>query len=325
MNRLERFYKIDQLLQQRKIVSRQMFLEELEISPATFKRDLEYMRDRFQAPVVWDTEARGYRFETSTPIGKKFELPGLWFDEQEAYALLTMQHLLSSLDQGGLIGPHIAPLMSRLNAILGTANTSAQDLRKRFRILTVATRKLTLEHFSAIGAALTQRERIQIQYHARGSDQITEREISPQRLIYYRENWYIDAWCHLREGLRSFAIDCIQWAKPSGKKAREVANKVLEDYLISGYGLFGGETLQWAKLRFNPERARWVSAECWHPKQRASFDQEGRYILEVPYANDQELVMEIMRHGGAVEVLEPKPLRIKIRQELTKAMTIYSS
>ena len=323
MNRLERFYKIDQILQSRKIVPREIFLDEMEISLATFKRDLEYMRDRFNAPVTWDAEARGYRYESAPQPGKKFELPGLWFDEQEAYALLTMQHLLASLDQGGLIGPHIAPLMSRLNAILGTGNTSANDLRKRFRILTVATRKVTLEHFSAVGAAVTKRERLFIRYHARGKDEVTEREISPQRLIYYRENWYVDAWCHLREGLRSFSIDCVQSAVTNGKKSKEVTNKALEDYLASGYGIFGGEDLQWAKLRFSADRARWVAAESWHPNQRSAFDETGRYLLEVPYSNDQELMLEIMRHGAAVEVLEPKELRRKVRDEHQKAAEHY--
>ena len=147
MNRLERFYKIEQILNEQTVVSRGTFLDLLEISPATFKRDLEYMRDRFQAPVIWDRDAGGYRFETGKKTGQKYELPGLWFDEKEAHALLTMQHLLASLDQGGLIGPHIAPLMSRLNAMLGTGNASADEIQKRFRILSVATRKVELEHF----------------------------------------------------------------------------------------------------------------------------------------------------------------------------------
>ena len=46
MNRLERVYKIDQMLQERKVVAREVFLRELEVSLATFKRDLEHMRDR---------------------------------------------------------------------------------------------------------------------------------------------------------------------------------------------------------------------------------------------------------------------------------------
>ncbi len=121
MNRLERFYKIDALLHERTVVPRDAFLHELEVSLATFKRDLEYMRDRFHAPVIWDADQRGYRFDARPRSTQQFELPGLWFTESEALALVTMQHLLSSLDQGGLIGPHIAPLMARLDAIIGGA------------------------------------------------------------------------------------------------------------------------------------------------------------------------------------------------------------
>src|SRR6476660_1333399 len=148
MNRLERFYKIDQLLQERTVVPRDAFLEELEVSLATFKRDLEYMRDRFNAPVMWDPDARGYRYEKKGKAGPKFALPGLWFSEDEAYALVTMQHLLASLDQGGLIGPHIAPLQARLDAIIGAGGASGGEVRKRIRLLSFGSRKLPLEHFS---------------------------------------------------------------------------------------------------------------------------------------------------------------------------------
>jgi len=45
MDRSERFHRIDLLLNERGVVPREVFLQELEVSLATFKRDLEYMRD----------------------------------------------------------------------------------------------------------------------------------------------------------------------------------------------------------------------------------------------------------------------------------------
>ena len=59
MDRTERFHLIDQMLSNRRVVSRQQFLDALEVSPATFKRDLEYLRDRLAAPIVWDRERPG--------------------------------------------------------------------------------------------------------------------------------------------------------------------------------------------------------------------------------------------------------------------------
>ena len=313
MNRLERFYKIDQLLQERTVVSRAAFLDELEVSLATFKRDLEYMRDRFHAPVTWDSDLRGYRYETQVKAGRRFELPGLWFTEDEAYALVTMQHLLSSLDQGGLIGPHIAPLMARLDAILGEGEASAKDIRKRIRLLSFGSRRLPLEYFSVVGSALFKRRRLRIEYYARSTDTHTAREVSPQRLVHYRENWYLDTWCHLRNDLRSFSVDGIRRIEIVDTPAKEVSLKLLDDYLLDSYGIVYGGQAHRAKLRFSVERARWVAAEIWHPDQKGSFDAERRYILELPYRDDRELVLDILRHGAEVEVLSPAALRHKVQ------------
>ena len=172
---------------------------------ATFKRDLEKLRSNFNAPIIYDHDSGGYKFDKPN-AGKKFELPGMWFDESEATALVLMQHLLSGLDQGGLIGPHIAPLMSRIDAILGNGETPSKELRKRIKVLGMGSRKTPIKNFADIGRALLNRNRIQIGYYARSTDQESEREISPQSLIYYRDNWYLDAYCHLRNDLRSFAV-----------------------------------------------------------------------------------------------------------------------
>ncbi|MCZ7656207.1 MAG: HTH domain-containing protein [Rhodocyclaceae bacterium] len=62
MDRTERFYRIDQLLNDRKVVPFSTLVEKLEVSRATIKRDLEYMRNRLNAPIVWDHDEGGYRF-----------------------------------------------------------------------------------------------------------------------------------------------------------------------------------------------------------------------------------------------------------------------
>ena len=177
MNRLERFYKIDQLLQDRKVISRDDFLSILEISLATFKRDLEYMRDRFNAPVIYDPELRGYCYEKSSSSKTKFSLPGLWFSEQEIFALITMQQLLENLDQGSIIGPHIQPFLARLDAVIGEGESSSKEIRKRIKLVEMGRRVQGSHFFSEVGVALFKRQRIEIQYYARASNQITLREI----------------------------------------------------------------------------------------------------------------------------------------------------
>src|SRR5687767_3850760 len=99
MERLERFYKIDQILKQRHAVPFAKLRDALGVSRATLKRDLEYMRERFNAPIEYDREVNGYRFGKPR-LGPTYELPGLWFSAGEAYALLSMQTLLAELQPG---------------------------------------------------------------------------------------------------------------------------------------------------------------------------------------------------------------------------------
>ncbi len=319
MNQIERFYKIDQMLNDRGVVSFPLMMSELEVSRATLTRDLAYLRDRLNAPIIHDREAGGYRFDRTTKqIGRQYELPGLWFSAEEIHALLTMQHLLANLDTGGLLGPHIKPLLSRLTALLGVADNPAEEIVKRIRILTVGARKVHLDNFQAVGSALLRRKRLIIHYSARGTGESTERELSPQRLIHYRDNWYLDAWCHLRNELRSFSIDAIQRVELLEEKAKDVPEKALNDVLGSGYGIFSGKDVKWATLKFSPLRARWVASEKWHSKQVGKLLEDGSYELKVPYSNDPELLMDILKYGADCEVVEPEELRERVEREVGK-------
>jgi predicted DNA-binding transcriptional regulator YafY len=296
-------------------------LDEFGVSPATLKRDLAFLRDRMNVPLLFDRERQGYRIDASQQLaGTQYELPGLWFGAEEIHALLTMQHLLAHLDAGGLLGPHIAPLEQRLNKILGNGTQAIAEVARRIRVQTVGARKLHLPHFQAVGTGLLRRQRLAIHYHGRGRDLVQEREVSPQRLIHYRDNWYLDAWCHLRRALRSFSVDAIRIARVLDKAAIDVDEAELDSVLGAGYGIFAGREVQWAELRFSAQRARWVAAEAWHPKQRGRFEADGRYLLRLPYADPTELVMDILRHVPEVEVLEPAGLLEMVRERLLEAV-----
>jgi predicted DNA-binding transcriptional regulator YafY len=321
MDRTERFYLIQQLLRQNRTVPVERFLRELEISLATFKRDLEYMRSRLNVPIVWDREIGGYRVDGGVGVQ---ELPGLWFSDAEIYALLTMQRLLESLEPG-LLAPHIAPLLERLRAAISSGEHPTEEVQRRIRILHLAKRTMPLKYFGSAASALLERKRLRIAYYTRARDEVTQRDVSPQRLVHYRENWYLDAWCHLRRDIRSFAVDAIRAAEMLDEPAREVSEMELDQVLAAGYGIFSGRDVQLARLRFSPERARWVASEQWHPQQRSSFDREGRYVLEFPYSDHRELVMDIMRHGPEVEVLAPEDLRRKVRETLRTALEQYAA
>lgn len=319
MERMERFYKIDRILKSsRYSVPRKHFLEELEVSPATWKRDLEYLRDRMHAPIEYDNKSKGYQYIEGT----NFELPGLWMNQCEIHALLTMQHLIENL-QPGMLDDHIKPLIDRITDLLDLGEHTASEVNKRIRILSMASRPFDSTYFETISSAVVGRYRLYITYYDRTNDKETLREVSPQRLIHYRENWYMDAWCHLRDSLRTFALESIRQASPLDAKAKNVSEKHLNEELGSGYGIFTGTKTQNAVLRFNPKTARWVSTEQWHPNQQGEFDKEGYYELTIPYSDDRELIQDILKYGPNVEVKKPADLKKRVIKSLKDSLENY--
>lgn len=313
----DRLYKLRHWLDCGRCVTRDFLLRELEVSASTLKRDIARLRDQYNAPTEWDAERGGwYLNRRQATVGPQFELPGLWFSAEEIHALLTMQHLLAHLDAGGLLGPHIEPLMKRLHQLLGSGAPPKADVARRIRVQSVGARRVHLPHFQALGSALLRRRRLVMRYRGRSRDYSTEREVSPQRLVHYRDNWYLDAWCHWRQALRSFSVDAIEQVRVLDRACVDITDAELDEVLGAGYGIFAGREVKWAGLRFTPARSRWVAAETWHPKQRGRFDAEGRWMLELPYADPRELVMDILRHVPEVEVLWPEELAEEVRGRL---------
>ena len=328
MDRTERFYKIELLLRSRGCVSLAELLTELTVSPATLKRDLQYLRDRLSAPIVYDHFERGYRFEDATAHNAKTtrqELPGMWFSEKEIHALLTMHQLMAGLDDDGVLSRHLQPMMDKLQGMLGADESEARELMRRVKVISTARRRVPSRHFELLGSALVQRKRVWLRYFKRADRRVSEREVSPQRLVNYRNTWYLDAWCHASDGLRRFALDAVQEAKPLEVKARNVAVKDLEGALDAGYGIYGGSSvkLRWATLVFNAEAAQWVSNEEWHAQQKSRWLDDGRYELQVPYSDATELTMDILRHGDSVTVVADKGLMNAIAVRLKKATALY--
>lgn len=318
MDRTERFYRIEDLLHERKVVPVAVFLKELEVSSATFKRDLEYLRDRLHAPIIWDREAGGYRFEKSAHA-EKFQLPGLWFNAGEIHALLTMQQLFKNLEPG-LLTPHIEPVLTRLRLLLDNKKTPIDAFEKRIRIQRLNARSVEPEHFMPIVTAVLQRKRLVIEHANKFRQETLKREVSPQRLNHYQENWYLDAWCHLRNQLRRFALDAITHTWHSELPAMDIPDEQLIAELDAGYGVFSGGALEWAELAFSVERAKWVSKEIWHPQQITWIADDGRYHLKLPFADMREFGIDILRHAGDVQVIAPATLRTYVKERLQAAL-----
>jgi predicted DNA-binding transcriptional regulator YafY len=321
MDKIDRIYALHKIFANARCpVARTKLEQELECSKSTVERLIGDMRLYFEAPIEYDRARNGYCYNNQK--SGNFELPGLWFNASELHALLAANQLLNNV-QPGFLAEHIAPLQKRIDKILNKDTHSVKDITRRIRILQMGARRHNQHFFSNVATALLHRKQLHIHYHDRQKDRHTQRAVSPQRLIHYRDNWYLDAYCHMREDLRSFSLDRMEKVQTLETTAKELSDQELDEYYADAYGIFAGFAKHTARLKFTPKAARWVTYEQWHPRQHGQYEIDGSYLLEIPYSDPRELIMDIMKYGADVEVVAPEPLRKQIAAQLQRARKLY--
>jgi proteasome accessory factor C len=321
MTKFDRIYDLYAVFNRNRYgLSTSRLTELLECSPATVKRLVRKLRDEYNAPLRYDRKYGGYVLDKSEE--QALQLPGLWFNVSELHSLLTIQELLNQL-QPGLLKTELESFRNRIRAILSSRQINSSDLHRRIRFAGIGERVCCPMHFKVVARATMERLRLSLHYHSRSKDQYTSRTVSPQQLIYYRGNWYLAAWCHTRKGLRTMALDRIQEARLTKDTAREIDEKQLDQYFNQSFGIFTGPPKNTAVLNFSPERARWVAEENWHPAQQGRYLGDGSYELRIPYSDQRELIMEILKYGPDVEVIAPDELRQQVGRRILSAAEKY--
>ncbi|MBM3377717.1 MAG: WYL domain-containing protein [Betaproteobacteria bacterium] len=326
MSKTDRVLKMIALLKERGKLTKKQLLAKFEVAEPTFKRDISFLRDEYGAEIRYDPTEKVYRLISEGTAGAandpktKHEVPGLWFSQDEILALLSLSHLLEGLGTQSVLGGALDPIRKRFEKLVD-ANEAFSQIARRFRLLSMAARRMPAEHFTKVVDATLKRRRLKIVYKGRSRGDTTERVISPQRVVHYRDNWYVDAYCHLRERISTFSMDAIVEARMSKAAALEIDDADLDEVLASGYGIFSGKPTAIAVLRFSETISRWVSAEVWHPQQKGEWVGK-RWQVGFPYSDSRELVMDVMRYGPDVEVVSPKNLADEVRTRHRQAASL---
>ncbi len=316
MDRLDRVFKLHQIFSERRTpISTEDLLDRLEdCSLPTLSRDISWMRTYLNAPIE-NSKGEGYYYSRSQA---SFQLPGLWLNAKEIQSLLTLHNLVSEI-QPGVLDELLAPVKQRVEKLLNTTQLMGeQNIADKVKIIPQRSRKVPSDTYHQIVTAMTMGKQVSLIYRARLGAKEESRILSPQQLIYYRDNWYLDAWCHNREDLRSFSIDRMFDIKMLERQAIAVDDDKLKGFYASAYGIFGGPATEIAILKFSPHAAQWVAEENWHPEQSHRWLEDGYYELSIPYRESPELIGEVLRWAPEVEVISPLSLRQKIHSIVTR-------
>ena len=326
-----RLYRIDQMIQEAGLVSFETLRSALQCSAPTLKRDLRFMREQLGAPIEYSFAKNGYYYSndskhTSRQIERaQDKAPAAWYSANELRVLMTILGELDQIesDKKGLLAGDMRAMRARLLACVRADKIAARELVKRVKVVLPEHVEASVPFFGVVGEALSRRHRLRITYFTRSRTAENAREISPVRLVNYRGHWYVDAWCHQAEALRTFNVENILSAEILSKKCRVVAMRTVEEELDKTYGIFSGGQLQRAVIEIDSVLAPYVTAEVWHCDQTLRKQSDGVVVLEVPFASEVEIAGRILSMGSHAKVTAPESLKKYLADEIGRMSNVY--
>jgi predicted DNA-binding transcriptional regulator YafY len=321
MGKKERQQRLLRLLENRQQpIAIAQLAQTLTIGTRTIRRDIQELIDTRNAP--WFIHQNQVHYDKS--IQQRVYLEGMWFTPQELIALRAFSQTLSQLSHG-VLKSVLAPLDQKWQTLLGVTDGEADSIVHKLKLIEMSARGFNEQVFSDLVSAMHNNRQIIFSFWHRQRNEKTQRHVSPLQLVRYRDRWLLDAWCHDRQALRSFSLEAIDSVQALGASALAVDANVQQKHFASSYGIFSGVAEKYAVLLFSEFMARWIKDEIWHPQQQCKTLSDGRYQLTLPYAQDIELIQDILKYGAEVEVIEPAELRAKVAQAIQNMASVYAS
>jgi len=200
ISRLSRLTSILIMLQSKRLITATQLSEKFEISVRTVYRDIQALAQA-GVPII-TIEGKGYRLQPS------YILPPIMFTEQEAYALMTVEKLVSANKDKSLVSNY-GDAINKIRAVLKAEEKIKGELLSTRIAVATHQGQPTSDQLSRVQVALTNRKRIIIDYHAFYKNEKSTRKIEPLAIYSTQDNWILIAWCTVRNALREFRLDRI--------------------------------------------------------------------------------------------------------------------
>lgn len=275
--------------------------DHFEMSTATAKRDINYLRDRLCAPLAFNAKKNGFYYRDG------FQLP---FEESPRiiFLLAMLGKLANEAGLGAL--QEVKQLEQRLSTMISPDYQTVVDA---LHCLWIEIESIDHRIFEIIIEAVAKKRLLVLQYRSIGGE-ISTRNVAPLQIINYQGRWYVSAFCSLRQENRLFHIGRVQHAELSNENIPEGISLDRATLGLS-FGIFQGTPKYTAEILFTSTAAELVKNQRWHKEQETVLLAEG-LLLRLPVSDDRELVMKILQYGAMARVLSPPELIKRLRAEI---------
>lgn len=305
---LERMMRIHQAIAAGKYPNATTLANEIEVTTKTIHRDLEFMRDRLNLPLEYDSRRYGYHYTEEVS-----SFPTLQITEGELFALLVAEKALQQYRGTSFEKPLLSAFKKMESSLPDTVSLNFADWDQTISFRHSAEPILDLEIFDTLAKATARHKQLQLTYRKPGSKQTEQRTIDPYHLANINGEWFLFAFDHLRKNIRTFVPSRIQSMQPTGQTFTRPQRFSVEKILRDSFGVHSGAGEFNVVIRFDGAAANYIREKRWHPSQQLRELKNGGVELRLKLSSLGEIQRWILGWGGGAVVLEPKELVASVK------------
>lgn len=306
---LERMKCLHEKLKAGKFPNCRKLGEELEVSPKTIQRDIDFMRDRLNLPIEYDQLHFGYWY--TEPVTS---FPSIEVTEGELVALFVARKAMEQYRGTPFEKPLAAAFEKITEGLNDTIEFKWADVDSAISFRGTGASIADLELFETVGKATFDLRELSFEYRKLGGARYESRRVQPYHLACVENQWYLFAFDLARQQLRTFSLPRMRKARNTGTRFKRPADFSITTHLGDSFGVFTGKAVHKVRIRFDAFASRLVGERQWHPSQKIRRLRGGEIELSLEVGGLEEIERWVLSWGGHARVLEPRALVERIRE-----------
>jgi predicted DNA-binding transcriptional regulator YafY len=306
-----RIFKIDELIRSGRCPDSARLARELEVNRRTVKRDIEYLRLYFGAPVEYDAGRKGYVYASPS-----FHLPAVSLTEEELAWLTLAPRFFEQFKRTPFYAA-VKKLFEKIGrAVPDAVSINPSWLASGFSATPESGTAVSQETWDAVFSALHNKRPLEVSYRAPGAP-ARRRTVEPYHALCHQGEWYLVG--NTPDGLRTFALSRMEKPRVAAGTVKVPPGFDIREYMRHSFGVFRGDRLRTVRIAFSPALAPYVRERTWHRTQKVRERKDGGLEIEFTVDHLFEVRRWVLSWGRGATVLAPKELVREMAEE-TEAM-----
>lgn len=317
--RVYRIIQIDKWIRSGTYPSVQQMMDEFGVSNRTILRDIEFLRDRYDAPVVADRTRKGYYYTDPT-----FMVQNVLLTEGDLFTVSTVMPLMDQYKNTPLESS-FKNIMSKIAEMFPQQVTvDSCFLNKDISFISDPLPKIEEEVFNSIFKAVKSHKVITFGYKSVGAKEYKYRTFDSYHVLCQKGNWYVLGYDHVSEATRVYALSRIKNIQFTNDSFELPKDFDVSKHVDLSFGIWNNpEPPEEYELLFSSDTANYILEREWHKDQEMEQKEDGSVLLKFKSNQKQQIFSWVLGFGTAVTVIKPVELKEDLKAEINRLAEKY--